>query len=48
MNILLALLVGVLSYFVAHLVFNEVISMLIGLIAGLSVLYGDRFIGRGA
>lgn len=45
MNILIALIVGILAYFVAHLVFNEPISMLFGLLAGLSVLFGDRVFG---
>lgn len=42
MNILVGLIVGVLAYFVAHLVFNEPISALLGLLAGLSVVFGDK------
>lgn len=42
MNLLIALAVGVLTYFVAHLVFNEPISFLLGVVAGLLTFFGDR------
>lgn len=44
MQILLALIVGVVAYFVAHLVFNEPISILIGVLAALSLLFGDSYV----
>lgn len=47
MQILLALIIGILAYFVAHLVFNEPISFLIGLLAGIVTLFGDRLPRRG-
>ena len=37
MNLFLALVVGVLSYFVAHLVFNTVISALIALVIAIII-----------
>jgi len=40
MNLLFGLLAGVLSYFVALLVFNQPISALIGIIVGLVVAFG--------
>ena len=40
MNILFGLIAGVLGYFVAHLVFNEIISGLIGVIIFLAVGFG--------
>lgn len=43
MQILIALIVGIIAYFVAHLVFNEVISALIGVVAALSVFFGDSY-----
>lgn len=43
MNILIALIVGVLAYFIAHLIFNEPISALIGILAALSVLFGGEY-----
>lgn len=35
MNLFIGLVVGVLGYFVAHLVFNQPISALIGVVVGL-------------
>ena len=40
MDLLFGLLAGVLSYFVALLVFNQPISALIGIVIGLVVAFG--------
>lgn len=43
MNILFGLILGILGYFIAHLVFNDVISMLIGVVIFIAVTFGyDR------
>ena len=42
MQILIGLILGVIGYFVAQLVFNEVISALIGIVIALAVIFGDR------
>jgi len=47
MNLLFGLIAGVLGYCVSLLVFNNVISVLIGLLIGLVVAFGsDRFVRR--
>lgn len=44
MNLLIGLIAGVLGYFVATLVFNQVIASLIGIIIFLAVAFGyDRY-----
>ena len=43
MNLFWGLVLGVLAYFVAQLVFNEVVSALLALVVGLAVAFGfDR------
>lgn len=42
MRILLALVLGVIGYFVAQLVFNQPVSALIGVVVGVAVYFGDR------
>lgn len=39
-RLLIALLLGLLSYFLARLVFNEVISVLIGAVVALAFYFG--------
>lgn len=40
MNIFWALILGVLSYIIAHLVFNEVISGLIAIVVAAAIIFG--------
>lgn len=42
MNLLLALVCGVLGYFVSQLVFNDPISFVIGVIIFIVIAFGDR------
>lgn len=43
MNILIALILGIVAYFVAHLVFNHPISLLVGIVVALAYYFGfDR------
>lgn len=46
MEIFYALIIGILTYFVAHLVFNDPISMLLAILAALSVGFGTGYWGR--
>lgn len=46
MGILYALVVGILTYIVASLVFNDTISLLFAILAGLSVGVGTGYWGR--
>ena len=47
MNLLYGLGAGVLGYFIAHLVFNQPISALIGTLIGLAVAFGyDKYTRR--
>lgn len=47
MSLLIALICGVLGYFIAHLVFNGVIATLIGVVIFLVVAFGyDGVVAR--
>lgn len=47
MNLFWGLVLGVLAYFVAHLVFNGPVSALIGVVVACAVAFGfDRYTNR--
>ena len=47
MNLFWGLVIGVLSYFISQLVFNEVVSALLALVVGFAVAFGyDRAFPR--
>lgn len=46
MKLLIALVAGVIGYFVAQLVFNELVSALMGVLIALAVMYGGDGVRR--